>query len=378
VTASLLDFSGATPSSAAVTTTTVSQAVSDDGGYVELTAPSVDYTATYQVSAVVDGNEVVDDFAPTPPDSDAANSRSRSGSAPTVAVIKEGKGVLTTPSGAPRRVGHDAPKALAQPGFTADDDDSYELPPDGYQQDPVDDGPETAGTTSPPDGYTEVQPDNGTAPTKCVAGVAWSHIKGVQKFRNLPVRGILTASHSSQSYTYATSNETTAGGVIDTAGDVAALGLMHGTTDDWSESITWPRTKLGNDTTWALFVQWDFEKWQAWCPWTGGRAVKMNLTAWWPWDVAGGSSHKATPMAVACNYHHTLDGVYKLDEAHTEDWGGWFSILGLRLDTATTQSTATETKIYPDNINPGNNEKDPLYCSTARTMKSSSWFREDS
>src|SRR5262249_27273201 len=148
---------------------------------------------------------------------DAASSRSRAGSAPTLAVIKAGKGVLTTPSGAPRRVGPDAPKALAQPGFTADDDDSHELPPDGYQQDPGDAGPDTEGPTSPPDGYTEMQPDNGTAPTKCVAGVEWSHINGPHKFRNLPVRGILTASHSSQAYTYETSDETTAGGTLDAA-----------------------------------------------------------------------------------------------------------------------------------------------------------------
>ncbi|HEX3930390.1 MAG TPA: hypothetical protein VHW64_06775 [Nocardioides sp.] len=378
VTASLLDFSGATPDAAAVTTTTVSQAVTDDGGYVELIAPSIDYDDAYQVSAVVDGQEVVDDFSPTPPDSGATNGRSTLGSAPTVAVIKAGKGVLTTRSGAPRRVGADAPKALAQPGFAGDDDDSYELPPDGYQQDPVDDGADTGGTTQPPAGLTEVAPDNGTAPTKCVAGPQWSHISGVHKFRNLPVRGVLTASHSSQAYTYQTSNETRAGGALDAAGETSALSLMHGTGDTWSQTITWPRTKLGNDTTWALFVQWDFEKWQAWCPWTGGRVVKMNVTAWWPWEVAGGSSHKATPMAVACNYRHTVDGKTTLTDAHTESWSGWFSILGVSLDTATTQGTKTAVTIVPDNTLAGNNEKDPSYCSTGSTIHTSAWFREDS
>lgn len=383
VTVARRDFSGSSPDTATMTSVPVGSATTDSSGYFTVDALSVDPSSDYEMTGVIDGTEVAYDFEPASSTS-TGTSLGRAGvSAPAVAVIKAGVGPLITAQGAPRKLGprpsaalSNAAAALADPG----DGDTLQPPPDGFQDDPDDpsSGPDVS---SPPAGYTEVPPPDGVAPKKCGGTPVWGHIKNSTFFKNLPVRGVLTGAHSQQSYTYQTSKQTKAGGELSVAGDNSELGAIHGTNNAWSETLTWPRAKLGNDTTWSLWVEWEYERWQAYCPAAvNGQAVKMDMTESLAWDVSGGSDHdhKATPMGVSCNYTHKIDAQTGLDTAHSESWGGWFAIGGVKLDTVTTQSTKTKTWVLPDNTFSGNNEKDPTYCSTAPTMAGSAWIRETS
>ena len=392
VTAARMDSTGATPDTAELVTTNVGQAQTDADGYLTIYATTVNYSANYQLTGVIDNEEVVYDFvpelqlpAPATSSSARAMTLARTTRPTNAAVIKAGTGPLLTPAGQLRRVGPNPPRVLANavvdpsiglPDGT-DGDSFRSAPPTGFQQDP-DVGGDPAGVELPPAGLgAEVPPADGKAPTKCGTAVAWAHVDGVQKYKYLPVRGILTGAHSTQHYIYKTAKQTQAGGVLNVAGDLAEIGALGGVKSAWSQTLDWPGAKLANDTTWSLWVQWDYEKWRAWCP-TPLGPVKMDVTQWLPWDVAGGSTHKATPMGVSCNYTHKIDGTLTMTTSHSETWGGWFNILAVNLDTKTTQSTSTSIAIIPDNTHAGNNEKDPVYCSTNSLMTGSAWFREQS
>lgn len=386
--ASRLTVTGQTSDGDELANLPVGTTATDGSGYFTMSAPNIIYGANYQLSGVVDGTQLVYAFVPDDPADDGGTGADLSGRALTrapasIAVLKAGTGPLLGPEGAPRRLGPHAPSRLADAAavITSNPDEGLVEPPDGYQPEPDTDDP--GGSADPPAGYTEVSPAGGRAPTKCAGYIQYGPVEGVDpKLKYVPVRGILTAAHSTQDYVYATQHHTEVGGVVTVAGDSSGLGVMDGLDETWSDTYEWDGNKLANDTTWSLQVKYEFVKYQAWCPTPGANsAVKMDMTAWFPVDVdgngdTGDTRHVAKPMGVGCNYTHHIDAKETFTRNVTEKWGGWFDILGVGVDANTTQSAYTKITIIPDNSRAGNDEKDPSYCSTNQSMGGSAWFKE--
>ena len=363
--------------------TPVGTTVTDANGYFDV-RPARDLTAPgnqYELTSTVGRDQVVYDFVPLAPADAPVTSRARAASATSQTPMTElATQVVTLQAGTGARPVRAADRRhLARAVGDAaivDTDTSEEVTAasasdvvEGYQI--VSEGPETV---SAPAGYTIETPAAGTELSSCKGTVYWVEVKNVYGVTWLPLHGLYTGAHSSQSYSWTKQDYTRAGvTLIGSDGKATKGGLSYSTEKTSSLTIA---PKVPNKSHTLVYAKWIYHKWQGYCLPSGPPNVGgwlMNIYKWRPAKAAGDSRNSTWLGQFSCSYNHTIGNATTMTTTVTATWSGYYQFMGASLDASQTQSTSTSTTIRPDST-----EVDPTYCSSHPAMGDSARFKETS
>ncbi|MBO9520070.1 MAG: hypothetical protein J7518_00920 [Nocardioidaceae bacterium] len=354
----------------------VGTAVTDSDGFFTGLVALVDPDANYELRAVVGDEQVVYDFAPTV---NGLISGLLQLLTPAVAVINSVTGPVSDAVSYLDELGSLVPGFIVNlvNGLVGDGGNLVIPAPDGYVPPAESDDP-----SSPPPAPAFARTASQATPAEAQVYVPgpcaypfylrYQKVSGV-KYAMLPTRFTHTALKSTQEVRFHTDKKTKGGVAFDLAGKKVAGGIQYGTETDGSLSFDWT---IPYDVFATQFVEWRYTHYKERCfyrgLWTDRRDDKLNYKWVMAVPAIGASAPREYPWGpgFACKHQASVGAAVTTSQATTTTFGGYFAVIGIRLDASQQQTSATSVRIVPK---PGTA---PRYCISGADIRASSLFEE--
>ena len=181
----------------------------------------------------------------------------------------------------------------------------------------------------------------------CTGGYGWGMTPNKQ-FSFVPLQAYKTLSKTNFLYSWDTTSTTRMESVSGTkGGSLYASGTLA-----YSSLNT---AAAGIDHTWTyntnqmLYVEWEYREWREYCFVINNLTVETGHIEWRPHRFAGGTSLANTSQDFTCtaaNISTVAVTTWASRNAATA-WGNLFSVLGIKLDVAVTNSESNKLTIRP-------------------------------
>ncbi|ANH37079.1 hypothetical protein I601_0627 [Nocardioides dokdonensis FR1436] len=124
-------------------------------------------------------------------------------------------------------------------------------------------------------------------------------------------------------------------------------GLSSSSTElsDLSIKPDWP-----NSTSKMVRMKWRYRKHQRMCYYAGepGTTVAQDVFKWVPEKAMEYTKGEYNNPTFTCNTKGPISARTEFTQSAKVTWGGWFEIIGVRMDNTQTQETVTKLVVDPD------------------------------
>lgn len=187
-----------------------------------------------------------------------------------------------------------------------------------------------------------------TAAAQCTGGYGWA-LTSNKRYANIPLQSYKTLSNINFKYEWETTKSTKLEILNRTpsSGAASASGaLAFSSQNTTSAGIAAPWSYNVNKT---LKVEWEYREWTEQCFLSNNIITPTGRTQWRPYQFAGGNSmtNNTQDFTCATTNRSSFDVTTWVSRTATTTWNGEFSIHGVSLKAATTNSSTAKLTLIP-------------------------------
>jgi hypothetical protein len=107
--------------------------------------------------------------------------------------------------------------------------------------------------------------------------------------------------------------------------------------------------QIANHESRIFKVRWEYERMREWCYVGAVSRFPLDVWKWVPTRLTGGNAKPPTTASFPCDKYDTFSAPTWVTKTGTEVYQAFFSIAGIGLDSAQTNSEKHKFTIIPDN-----------------------------